>query len=315
MVLIPWSIVAVTAAHCWLTPDAPSANADDLLEIQALDSALKAYARKCGEYPPDFTSADIKREIDGHLALVFPFRDAKLDAIDLRELGPHNALTFWLSGFSNDPQRPLTGKGREPPLYHPARSLTGKRLRQPFYRFDRDRMAKTGEYSPQACQAPYVYFCHRTYEFGEYSGKFWWGTARPYLSKSKGNNASKSFVQPKGYQIIAAGHDGVFGNEQIAAAEAPHDVYHADNLTNFCQQALGESLGFQPRFVKRRVLRQRARLSTMIAIVCLVAYPVVAHQLRRRSGISELRQLVAQQTRLISKPGSDACTKAGHSHV
>ena len=159
-------------------------------------------------------------------------------------------------------------------------------------------MAKTGEYSPDACQAPYVYFCHRTYEFGEYSGKLWWGTAKPYLSEPKGNDAPKSFVQPEGYQIVSAGNDGVFGYEQIAAAEAPHDIHHADNVTNFCPKALGEILGFQQHFVKRSILRQRARLSTMIAIVCLVAYPVAAYQLRRRPGeVFRLRQLVAEQTR------------------
>jgi hypothetical protein len=296
MVLIPWSIVAVTAAHCWLTPAAPAANVNDLLELQALDSALKAYARLYWEYPPDFTSDDIEREIDEHLSLVFPFRDAKLDAIDVRKFGPQNALTFWLSGFSDDPKRPLTGNGRQPPLYHPERSMTGKRLRQPLYRFDRDRMAETGEYSPEACRAPYVYFCHRTYDYGEYSGKLWSGTAKPYLSGPR-NDTSKSFIQPGGYQIISAGNDGVYGYEQIAASEAPRDVHHADNLTNFCQQALGETLGPQPQFGKRSILQQRARLSTVIAIVCLVTYPVAAYQLgRRTSRISRLRQLVAKQT-------------------
>ena len=69
------------------------------------------------------------------------------------------------------------------------------------------------------------------------------------------------------------------------------------NLTNFCQIALGETLGFLPQFGKRSILQQRARLSTVIAIVCLVTYPVAAYQLGRRTGrISRLRQLVAKQT-------------------
>jgi len=119
LVVFPWTTVLTMTLRVALLPAIPKFEPQDEGEILALERALEGYAQKYGEYPPDFTSGNPRREIDEHLKEIFPGRDAELDipaCVD--DLGPDNALAFWLQGFYNhNTTCPLTGKiylGRHP---------------------------------------------------------------------------------------------------------------------------------------------------------------------------------------------------------
>jgi len=122
------------------------------LEIAAIGKSLESYQLKNGEYPPDFSliSGNLNQvrrlkqlAISSHLARNFRRRNAPvldwpnatngylpgppsspetqgsdyLDDGQLDALSPQTALAFWLNGFSNDPQYPLTGPGDRQPLF------------------------------------------------------------------------------------------------------------------------------------------------------------------------------------------------------
>ena len=224
LILIPWSIVVLFHNQFWINTAIPYASKEDLGEVEALAMAVQQYAFTYGAYPPDFTSGDPRGELDRHLAQCFPNRDAELDVpFLLDELGPHNALAFWLHGFSPDPKRPIRGWGR----------------RRILFAFDPGRLSLVDEYFPSSCPAPYVYFRSDTYEKAKYVSKPNLGTAWPYFSKRPSKMGSHAFVEPNSFQIISAGSDGVYGDKQVAASEAYLYHGHQDNLVKFCPEPLG----------------------------------------------------------------------------
>ena len=70
LIVISWSVVALSAVRYRLNRDLPTANEADILEIRHLAAELNHYATEHGEYPPDFTSGDPKNEIDQHLSRI-----------------------------------------------------------------------------------------------------------------------------------------------------------------------------------------------------------------------------------------------------
>ena len=106
------------------------------LEVQALSSAVEQYNQKFGEYPPDGADPAL---VTRHLRKVFPqiatselaLLDGSLSGYPSGNLAaaeesfgistyggtgrgvmdPAEALVFFLGGFSNNPQFPLSGKG------------------------------------------------------------------------------------------------------------------------------------------------------------------------------------------------------------
>ena len=111
-VIVPWMIVLATIVRFEFIPEVPPTFVGAVDEMKRLTIALDSYAARYGEYPPDFTSRDPRKEIDEHLTRIFPQRDAQLDTPSfVNELGPDNALEFWLRGLCEDnPKCPLTGK-------------------------------------------------------------------------------------------------------------------------------------------------------------------------------------------------------------
>lgn len=121
------------------------------IELANIEKALERYKIEYGEYPPDFSELgeypsdpSTRAQLAGliiqdHLSRIFRSRDVATDiprdqngnplspseqAKLLSRLGPHNALYFWLRGFSSDPAHPLFGGGE----------------RQPFFEFDKNRL-------------------------------------------------------------------------------------------------------------------------------------------------------------------------------
>jgi hypothetical protein len=92
------------------------------VDMANLDAALNQFKEKYGNYPPDFSNANVLRR---HVQKAWP----RITVNELRkflaiayhrgggisgsqwEIDPAEALVFWLGGFSEDPQRPFTGFG------------------------------------------------------------------------------------------------------------------------------------------------------------------------------------------------------------
>ena len=112
LAIVPWTIVLAAVLRVECIPDTPVSEVGDFQEMQSLTRSLDDYAAKFGEYPPDFTSGNPRQEINEHLRYIFPYRDAQLDIpAFVDDLGPDNALAFWLQGlYVNNPRFPLTGK-------------------------------------------------------------------------------------------------------------------------------------------------------------------------------------------------------------
>ncbi|MFM8402371.1 MAG: type II secretion system protein, partial [Pirellula sp.] len=101
-------------------------------EMQSIATAVEAYRNKYGDYPPDGSSWPV---MEAHLRKAFPnilvtelallnpansganaYIRNDNDLTGTHPLGgrvfdPAEALVFFLGGFSNDPQRPITGPG------------------------------------------------------------------------------------------------------------------------------------------------------------------------------------------------------------
>ncbi len=221
-------------------------------EINNLDSAMKAYREKHGEYPPsDLTDVtNPSGPVAEHLRKAFPKckllkanasdMPGELDAIAMLQngespLSPAQALVFWLSGFSNDPIHPITGRL---PIGHDGKiSVAGFNWTvdppNTLMNFDKKRLivnAATGSHVPvygprPELTAPYVYFAARNYaahwqanfQFpnadgppgSAWTGQGGRGTGRPYLQDNGNASAFKilGFANPKSFQIISAGLD------------------------------------------------------------------------------------------------------------
>ncbi len=140
------------------------------LEVDGLSKAIEDYRTKYNDYPPDGSSWIV---FERHMRKAFPqILSAELDLInpltrsvqngwstakvandseaipnaaDMRVMEPAEALVFFLGGFSEDPQRPMTGTGgpfvatgnpAQPWQYNPSR-LNG------LYDFKANRLTTT----------------------------------------------------------------------------------------------------------------------------------------------------------------------------
>ena len=112
LIIVPWSIFLMASVRIWILPEIPGSAGIDAAEIYAIGLALDNYKDRYGEYPPDFSSGNPRKEIDDHLRRIFPQRDADRDVPpNIDQLGPDNALAFWLNGFYDaNPRCPLTGQ-------------------------------------------------------------------------------------------------------------------------------------------------------------------------------------------------------------
>jgi prepilin-type N-terminal cleavage/methylation domain-containing protein len=217
-------------------------NASVKFEVQGLADAVEKYRTKYGEYPPDGSSwpimeAHFRKAFPGmlqsELLLLNPANNANNANIRSdyagRVMDPAEAMVFFLGGFSTDSQKPFSGKGG--PLlrvgtgyqYNPSRDNT-------MYEFKNERLSLLDDgdlmpvYMSYATTVPYVYFDSRTYQTrtGAFVGNYHvaapadpltpaglMGVARPLLSPSTGSTAV--YENPKTFQIISPGMDGLYG--------------------------------------------------------------------------------------------------------
>ena len=220
-------------------------------EIAAMEGAIKAYKERYGQFPPsDFSSYNSPTgQIALHLAHAFPHCNAASEVTAIPgNLTAAQALVFWLSGFSPDPEHPLTGSG----------------TRTPFFPFDVTRLKGATNASSATTPywgavyipadglgSPYVYFAAQNYAtqapfVASSAGQGGTGVARPYYVDGGSSAASPQnlYANANSFQIISAGLDGDFGDTSSSGTPSPYPSYPSgsgytqgdmDNLTNFSQ--------------------------------------------------------------------------------
>jgi hypothetical protein len=220
-----------------------------LTEVEELDSAFKAYKEKYGSYPPsDFADLDDPKSpqyvaLAQHLSKAFPRCDVDNEISAFKKFAvttPAQALVFWLNGFSSDPARPISGLVDKP-----------ESQQAPLFPFDKSRFKFTGGANsvpvylpPSRGGAPYVYFASVSYATqAPFTSNFHQGgsgIAKPYFA----DRAKGVYVNPNSFQILCAGLDDDFGggNGEFPSG-AGYESGDQDNLTNFSQRCLGDSIG------------------------------------------------------------------------
>lgn len=227
------------------------------LEVSQLGMALERYKTEVGEYPPDFSelTVDEKRlALNSHLSRRYRLRNFGADYTangddltdeDLEQLNPSNALYFWLRGYSNDPQRPLTGSGDRDPYYDFDMSRIKTPTSPPPVNLIDPAKPVIAGYAPNddAQHRPYLYYratpsaplaADGTPKWAYYDAVQWAQAANdgnidsnqlpagvqqlptPYLSgvltrTNPDGSTQPEFVEPEKHQIICAGLDGFYG--------------------------------------------------------------------------------------------------------
>jgi type II secretory pathway pseudopilin PulG len=128
-------------------------------DIAGLDTSLKAYKEKYGSYPPsDFSDMIVSGVVNTnssaarHLAKAFPRCDVTQELLyiqqpwrvnpSLRFFSPADAMVFWLSGFSPDPEHPIKGLLPAPGTTVAAALAMSLPTRSPFFEFAQARVQR-----------------------------------------------------------------------------------------------------------------------------------------------------------------------------
>jgi len=235
-------------------------NAKVKAEIDLLHIALMNYKNEYGAFPPAnmaglWTGSQVNQQhpVYRHLVRAFPRIKEEPAAYQLlSQLSPAQALVFWLRGFYENPELPLTNGGNpgqrrklfdfdESRLYGVAGAyVPGGSAPQSFVaRNDLDRTSLGYNYNypvyftglPRA-GLPYVYFDSRCYDqpgFAGYPATATGGgntsTAQPYFTSTPPPFTStpphkplwsQMHVNPDTFQLIASGLDGDYGRLRAA---------------------------------------------------------------------------------------------------
>jgi prepilin-type N-terminal cleavage/methylation domain-containing protein len=200
-------------------------------EIGEMDTAIKAFKEKLGDYPPDGTDP---QAVTRFLARAFPQYRGALPATVT--LNPASSLVFWLggpldasglpTGFSANPRNP----------FDTSQSKIG-----PFFEFDRTRLKSDAaggglRYLPPNSNPqsePYVYFRAKVDGTGNpaYSGNF--GNAKPCRDTRV---APAAWANPKHFQIRSPGLDGKHGTGVSFPDGSDYSPENNDDQANFCSR-------------------------------------------------------------------------------
>ena len=135
-ILVPTIRVAISSAH----------KAAIKAEVDMLHMAVMNYKNEYGGLPPceGYTNALSQRPVR-HLRRLFPRCTVPLQqftGLRVAYLNPANSLLFWLSGYTGDPERPLT----------PGPS------RKSMYDYDQLRAKSYVYKAPYSLDTPYLFF-------------------------------------------------------------------------------------------------------------------------------------------------------------
>lgn len=251
-------------------------------EISEIDRAFKSYKDDHLAFPPTMWSASTAEQAAfmGHIRRAFTktnfasyaaFRTGLMGAtnssalsspgypntagLDPSTMEPAEALVFWLSGLPAQHNAAGTTWGgsskvdgfhRDPAQPFQPNSTAGQQRTTPYFPFDQARLGDADadgwlEYYPPGSTVPYVYFNFTSYGLSPSTGSATVGTARPYTDAT----ISGAYMNPTTFQIIAAGQDGNYGNDNTNKAFPAGTNYTGgdmDNLTNFTTKRLEDSL-------------------------------------------------------------------------
>ncbi len=333
LVIVPWTIVLVATLRVLLT-SIPKFETKDAQEILALARALDAYAEEFGEYPPDFTSGNPRQEIDEHLQKIFPNRDQQNDVpAGIGDLGPDNALAFWLQGFhGNNAGYPLTGKihlGRNrvtgeqiwvemaeedflAEVYddNGVSIVTSKRT-IPVSSFE-DIRAQVQLWSSQQERRPLHSFnLQRLSKRDAYRPRccdapFVYFRAQGYSTAKFDDRPMWGVAQP--YHATSMDGKTSFVESQrfqlicagrdsffgMGSVTVDDAAYHQGHADNFTSFAI-DPLGTQRMMAWREESVLARNLSPFVAAICMLAYPVFIAFRRKEDGLVELSRIVKKQ--------------------
>ena len=252
---------------------ASARNAKTKAEIDMLHMALMTYKNEYGSVPPANMGpvvisgqtillwnaaatppqVDTRHPVYKHLARVFPrLNEYKQDTVVdgttyespykyLGQLSPAQALVFWLQGFYDNPEQPLSN-GYSPGNRKKLFDFNQARLYwASSYLFDGTPQTFSAPTGPTpfpvyftghpTCGLPYVYFDSRCYSTNpdydsNYAATNTDGTtsiASPYINSLPPVNGTwgQQHMAPDTFQIIAAGKDGLLGATSINQAAFP----------------------------------------------------------------------------------------------
>jgi prepilin-type N-terminal cleavage/methylation domain-containing protein len=215
------------------------------MEVEGLHQAVEAYKHRYGDYPPDFSNNDV---VNRHMRKVFPRNTAPAPT----GLTQPQAIVFWLSGFTSDPENPLGYDGTTM-KYRKLMVVPNPPLAEPLFGFDPLRLhdaanpdkLTTLDFKPHyfpldKLRAPYVYFDSRTYGaiYTPPSGVAL-GTAVAYKTKPSAA-ATATWVNATTFQIVSAGMDNDYGTGTGDRLYPPTpgggmSAGDRDNIANFSQ--------------------------------------------------------------------------------
>lgn len=222
-----------------------------VMETEQLDMALKAYKEKFGDYPPDFTD---EAAVLRHLRRAFPRCPASNypDFSDASQYNPATALVYWLGGphdptvdpavappkllgFSADPTNPfdLTSASRIPAFFDFNRERLAYLNGMPVYRPDTGVASNSAMYVYMRARSGGVYDPATQSFVSPYADE----TIRPYF-----NTQLDEWVNPKTFQLISAGLDGLFGEGNQYPAGEDYTEGNYDNVTNFSKGTLEDRM-------------------------------------------------------------------------
>ncbi len=276
------SMALYAASVAWVA----AKNGRIAMDIKTLETDLQSYYSKLQSYPPDLVfvnglaPATRQQAIRSHLTKMAPRYTGGMPLLpDTPIKGSQamnsnvaaEALVFFLGGYSKPEDlqgsTKLLGFRADPanPFVSNVGDLRTKTPQGGWKKgsvgFDETRLVDLDndgwyEYLPPYCTVPYAYFNSKTYMNPLLAARLprcdWpgelGGTAVPYLS----DNTSEKYMNPKTFQIIAAGQDNSFGVANTGdpttatGKKFPSGLNYSsddnDNLTNFAERTLKDSM-------------------------------------------------------------------------
>ena len=181
-------------------------------EIDMLHMAMMNYKNEYGSFPPCVSGTAATDLAAKHVARLFPrctsgpsqLASAFPSTANPKTITSTNAISYWLSGYTDDPTAPLISSG-----------LSRKKL----YDFDMSRVNQTtGAYFPSGkSSSPYLYIDSKMYTSVPYAGGSS-ASAGAFRVSFAGDptpfaNTAQAFANSDTFQILCAGSDEIFGND------------------------------------------------------------------------------------------------------